>query len=108
MGAEASKPMGQPSQRRASKEDIQALEAVGAYTDPMVPVGDYVTELVRVAHTCPHVSPRLSNNHSTLPPPLPIRARHSHTHIRMFVCVNVMFLHDSTHRVYEYTRFIVL
>ena len=48
MGAEASKPVGAgASQRRVSKEDIQALEAVGAYTDPMVPVLDYVAELVR-------------------------------------------------------------
>jgi hypothetical protein len=55
MGNEASKPVGSGvSQRRASKEDIQALQAVGAYTDPMVPVNDYVAELVRVACAFSH------------------------------------------------------
>lgn len=47
MGADASKPAGPESMaRKSSKEDIQALQAVGAFTDPVVPVYDYVSEQV--------------------------------------------------------------
>jgi hypothetical protein len=73
MGNEASKPVGYGvSQRRASKEDIQALQAVGAYTDPMVPVNDYVAELVRVAcafsltHTYTHTHTHTHTHAHTL------------------------------------------